>query len=96
MKRKIVSKSYAIEINEDDFDAINKFEFEAARIEECLYHILEARTYARNVDYNGHFGNFIYLSLETDDDTKEQWDMIEHIITEHIRHSIQFIVDNDL
>ena len=85
LKRKAIATKYSIEMPMDDFCALESYENELPTIDNCLFTTLEKQTYACDVDYNGHFGNYIYLTLETEDDTPEMWADIMRIITEQIQ-----------
>ena len=90
MKREVTATSYAIPITVEEYDTISNFERECY-VEECLYTILEERTKAVRVDYG--IDDYIYFTLDAEDDTPEEWDNIQHIITEHLRHATQFNID---
>ena len=38
-----------------------------------------------DVDYNGHFGSFIFFGLEVEDDTPERWKDIEVVFDKYIK-----------
>jgi hypothetical protein len=92
MKREVTLTKYAIEITEVELGTITKYEREDGYCENALYHILEEQTRAVQVDYDGHFGNYIYVSLEPKDDNEEQWEQIEQIIKEFIVNAKQFLI----
>lgn len=77
----IVSKSYAIPI--DDFLAIDKYEGDQDA-SKCLYMTLERIDGIHSVDYNGHFGSYIYLTIEEEHDTQETHKKISDLIITQI------------
>jgi len=38
-----------------------------------------------NSDYNGHFGNYIFLTIDSKHDNDKTWDAIETTIKDHIK-----------
>jgi hypothetical protein len=36
-------------------------------------------------DYNGHFGNYIFLRIDSKYDNDETWELIEKTINDHIK-----------
>ncbi len=95
-KHKVTKISYAIEIPMEDFIAVQETEFQAAGAELTIAEQIEKRTCAVDVDYNGHFGNFIYFTFEAQDDLPEQWETIEDIITQGIEHAKQWMKKNTI
>lgn len=91
LKMDIVSKSYSIPIDDvDDFLAIDKYEGELDG-SKCLYLSLETISGVYNVDYNGHFGSYIYLSIEEEHDTKETHKKIFDLIETQIELAREYI-----
>lgn len=45
---------------------------------------LDALPGISNIEYNGHFGAFVYLSIDDEDDTPELRAQITQIITDHL------------
>ena len=90
-KREATSTNYAIEIpNVDKFLAIDKYELEQDA-SDCLYLSLETIGGVNNIDYNGHFGSYIYLRLDITDDTPETWEAINKMIADQIEVANEFI-----
>jgi len=89
-KRELTRKSYAIEIPNDDFCALLEYEYDLSTINGCLFYKLDKQTNAIGIEYDGHFGNFVYLSLDTVDDCPAMWEIIDRIITEQIQEAIDY------
>lgn len=83
LKHAVTMVSYSIEIPLDVYMKLEDWETEQPE-HNCLYSILEKNTNARNVDYNGHYGNFIYFSLEVEDNTRKELKKIKLFIQQHI------------
>lgn len=78
--------SFALPISDEMFEAIEErdentdcypskyFEYN------ILAGILERRTGVSNVDYNGHFGAFIYFDVTSDDNTESMLYLVTDII----------------
>jgi len=81
--RKVTKTSYSVEISEDDFHALIKYE----RDVDWNYSLdrdLEVRTCVTDIEYNGMFGGYIFFSLAAGDDTDDEWGYIQTIIKEHV------------
>jgi len=37
-----------------------------------------------NIDYDGHFGNYIYIEVDTEHDTKDTWKLIYDLINGYV------------
>lgn len=77
--------SYKIEIPMKDFDKLCDSELEGKHPE--LINVL-ADTFKldkRNIDFNGHFGNFIYLEIDNDKNTIDLREKILDKIFEHLQ-----------
>lgn len=81
---------YTIDIPLDDFVAISDAEsyktnnacFEPGNSTLCEK--LGAQTSAMDVEYNGHFGAAVYITLDVEDDDEKTWAEIEKVIADHI------------
>jgi len=85
-QREVVKKAYKVELSMYDFYALIQYDGEQAYDEEghkSLLEILE-KLGAFDVDFNGHFGAYIFFSLEADDDTNEAWFEIEQQVWDYI------------
>ena len=93
LKFEVVSTSYAMAIEDvDDYLAIEKYEGDQDA-SKCLYMTLERIDGIHTVDYNGHFGAYIYLTVETEHDTKETHDKIINLITNQIIVAREYITN---
>jgi len=88
-KPEITMKGYTIELSLKDFNALEDYDYDMSRVEDCLFHILEAQTNVFDVEY--HFGTFIYLKLEAKHDTIKEWKLIERVITDFIKKAKEYV-----
>jgi len=95
-KRKVTKVSYSIEIPMDDFLALQTTEYETIGDALSVAEEMEKQTCACDVDYNGHFGNFIYFTFEAQDDLPEEWEKIERIITQGIKNAKRWMKKNTI
>jgi len=82
LDRECVAKQYKIKVDlklieDSDFYKENKNQWD-----EILSKKLDKIKGLNNVDYNGHFGPYIWLTIETECDTSETWSEIEKFINE--------------
>jgi len=86
LKKECTSRSYEIEI--DDLMAIvnadNDHEDNGDWDQE-LNEKLDMVNGVTDTDYNGHFGHYIFLTIDSKYDNDETWNSIEKIIKEHIK-----------
>lgn len=87
----VVGKQYQIEITANDFSDLHDYEREQAG-EGCLYEMLDRMTCAYDIDYDVHFGNFIFFGLAVADE--DDLDSIKEIIEGQIVKAKQFVIDN--
>lgn len=66
-KCSVESVTYAFEISNDNWSEIYKCEAESCK--ELLYDLLKGIKGVFEVDYNGHFGNFVYVSVKDKEET---------------------------
>ncbi len=91
--REVTKISYSVEIPEDDFLALIRYE----RDVDWNYSLdrdLEVRTCATDHEYNGMFGCYIFFSLDQGDDTADEWEYIQTIIKEHIAKAKRIVKQN--
>jgi hypothetical protein len=81
MEAKVWKKHYEVEISVDDLLALTEYETEEG---DYLNEEMERVTCANDVDYNGHFGEYIFFSLATADESKDEMQGILDIIAEYI------------
>ncbi len=51
----------------------------------CLYNRLMNVVGVNQVDYNGHFGNFLFLKINPEFDNAVMWMEIEKVYLDHIK-----------
>jgi|WetSurMetagenome_2_1015567.scaffolds.fasta_scaffold1879984_2 hypothetical protein len=79
MELKVSKTSYYIEIEKNIF--INKIIEESGK---CLFQKLSSIVGISNVEYDGHFGNYVFLDIGIDYDNKTTYENIINIIKKHI------------
>ena len=87
LKHKAEVISYSIELPDGGLATIYDIERPYEDIGEYdfnLSSLLDKHTAAIDTDYNGHFGNSVFLKLEADDDTPEEWEKINKIIENYL------------
>lgn len=90
MKFSKTQTSYSISIDDDDFLALLDSESYATdyaaykKHTKSLYDKLEILAGVWDIDYDGHFGSQIILSIDVDEDTDELKETIINIIKEHL------------
>lgn len=90
MKFEKTRTSYAIEIDQDKFLALldsESYVTDSAAYREAGAQSLFAKlikTPAEDVEYNGHFGCNVYLSLDVENDTDEVRAQIIGVINNHL------------
>ena len=80
--KEVTRRSYAITISLERYKQIEEAE-SFKNIGTCgptVCEQLEKLDGVCNVEYNAHFGIFIYLAVTDEDDTDETWEQIEAII----------------
>ncbi len=86
----ITKRSYAIEIDIDRFhdlaDSESYVSGNAAftRGKQTLCEKLDALPDTSDIEYNGHFGNFVYVTIDAEADTPELQAQIAQIIEDHL------------
>ena len=78
------STSYAIPVTIEEFQSIEEKDNQAEACEHCLFKWLESIEGVSNIDYNGHFGPFIYLQIETPLDNDETKAFISQLLQDFI------------
>ena len=51
---------------------------------ETLWEILGKIDGVRDVDYDGHFGNYIYIEIDEDNNTPATWELIYNLINNYL------------
>ena len=88
LKPIVTARTYTIPLEPKDFEHLEQFDV-GEDLEVDLSHQL-ADCNAYNVDFNGHFGANIFLSIESDDDTPATWENIKTTIKDYVRRSHQW------
>jgi len=85
MWKEKVSHTYTIRVLLENFFTIMDKDNEAiAEDEKTLSDILDDFPFIEKVEYDGHFGSFIFITQDVRDDTKENWLKIEKAIKDYI------------
>lgn len=74
ISRKVVSTNYTIILEEGAM--LNILTTDGTKPIATLWYLLGEIDGVLDVDYDGHFGNNIYLEVSVDHDTKETWKSI--------------------
>jgi len=91
IKRNVLATSYEIPISMEMYDSINyrdKGDWLRSQETLCpkkLYEVLNSLEGISDADYNGHFGLFIFLTVEAKHDNESMWSKIETVITDYCR-----------
>lgn len=87
--KKCTSRSYEIDI--DDLMEIIEMDSDCeddGDWNEILSEKLDMVNGVTDTDYNGHFGHYIFLTIDSEYDDKDTWDTIEKTINEHIKEKL--------
>jgi len=84
---KATSTKYQIGIDAKSFNIIAAWDWGKPTEISSLAEVLENESSACDVDYNGMFGYFVFLTLETENDCPEAWDNIQYIIKEWVENA---------
>jgi hypothetical protein len=88
-----VEKRYAVEIDVDAFliiTSIKYSDYQDDMISPTLCDDLNKIPGLHNIDYNCHFGNYIYFTVSTDDDNEKLRKEVEDCIEKHIQRAIKW------
>lgn len=85
-KIKVTNKQYAIEIDVEDMLHLLRTEVDMFN-EDMLGEKLFELSGVENIEYNGHFGAYIYLTISTECDNEATWNQIKEIINKAIDRS---------
>jgi len=83
-KEKLESR-YAIYCPKDHLLRIMEIESSFRYEDQTLDEILRQIDGVKDIEYNGHFGPYIYLTVETDVDTDKTWKQIQTEIRKFIQ-----------
>lgn len=70
LKAEVVERRYCIEMSVKQFKAVLAGDEKADMVDDELHGLLVKKTPARRVEYDGHFGPFIWFSVTDEDDDK--------------------------
>lgn len=90
----VTKKSYRFDMTVEDFLPIIEVETisnsrkidehpEIESSDQSLVEILEEKTLAVNIEYDGHFGSSVFFDLDIDDDTPDNLIQIKHVIEDY-------------
>lgn len=79
----LCSRSFAFGVTVEDFTKITAREDEEELWADTLTAKLDALDGVSDVDFNGHFGPFIYFTINADDDTSGKRDEIFSMIYDY-------------
>ena len=82
MKRELTMSSYSIEVDLLSIMTLDNARENDNDWDNTLFNLLDKIKGVSRVDYNGHFGPYVWLSIEAEHDTPETWERIEKTITE--------------
>lgn len=85
LEKEIVSTAYAIKVDlkkieDKDFEHENEGDYD-----NTLNHILYNMKGLYDIDYNAHFGSYVWLTIYKENDNDDTWKYIEKIITEYLK-----------
>ena len=83
MKAKRTNSSYALPLTVKNFLKITDYESEIS-YEDTLSDNIDKVEGVDRCDYNGHFGSFIYYTVEEEYDTPKTHDKVEKLVNEWI------------
>ncbi|WP_408601398.1 hypothetical protein [Pseudomonas sp. PLMAX] len=98
LKAEITRRSYCVEIPMDDFTAVERAEDilgGAPLANNSICDQLTKLLRAAEVEYNGHFGNNIFFSLDVEEDTKRNHGKILTIIRNQIIKARRYVARMD-
>ena len=95
-KSEVTLTHYRVPVTPEDFDALTDYDHETMLGDEDTPRIDEAleQLYCCDIDYNGHFGHYIYFALEPVDDTPETWKAIEKEFDKYIKLAHKWLKEN--
>lgn len=80
--------SYSIEITPDQLQLICDHDDTCDTIEETLSDRIDALEGLSETNYNGHFGPYIFVSIDFPDDTAQTRAKIDQLINDFIVHAL--------
>lgn len=100
LKSVITARKYAVELSIDDMISleegdsllINKEFDDTSQLHTQLENMKGVSIY--EIEFNGHFGPYIFFTVNDDDDTPVLHDRIHKMIRKHIKHCKKVIEEN--
>lgn len=83
-ERVITARSYTVAVTVDELLKIGENDREET-YQDSLYDVLDKIIGVYGADYNGHFGKFIFFSIEADQENDETWAAIDEAIEQYVR-----------
>ena len=80
MKRECVSRQYTIEVDLMKIMDSDDYHENQDNEDAVLYNVLSKLPGVDNVDYNGHFGPYVWVTIDARNDNAETWEAIEKLI----------------
>lgn len=77
------SSNYQITLEVGSFIELISRELDRDSDKLALYQELDALPGVTNTEYDGHFGNYLYFTLEQVKDTEETWQKIRDLLAKH-------------
>ena len=74
---------YEVGISEESFDAITDRDIHESDCKQLYEQLLEIEG-VYDVDYNGHFGTHIYLSIHKEHDHDDTWKVINRMVRDYV------------
>ena len=87
-----IEKRYAVEIDIELFSILDSQDYGSHRLHDDLDKI----SGVRDIEYNGHFGNFVYFSVSTSDDKPSLHKKIERCIEKHLKRCAKYKAKHNL
>lgn len=94
LKPELTRRSYCIEIPVDDFIAVTEAEGDYGRNglgDKTICDQITKMLRAAEVEYNGHFGSYIYFSMDVEEDTKRNHGKILTVIRNQIIKARRYV-----
>lgn len=82
MKKTLVESTYCIDVDKDWIEKIITYEID--NMDECLFEILDKIEGVSGTDYNGHFGSYIWVTIDPEKDNDRLWEKIEKTIRGYV------------
>ncbi|MHC4315631.1 MAG: hypothetical protein ACYSW3_24570 [Planctomycetota bacterium] len=93
MKIECTQKQYCIAISRENFIKIMEKDFELQNEDlwdDTLNSILDNVKGVSDCDYNGHFGAYIFISVDPEFENNKFWESIKKIINDYVTDKIFF------